>query len=341
MTQPPHLRPFGSLFPTLGATPGIYYVTVRATRELYVVESPLSDTDVAHLTDAFLDAVKPFLESAGFTLPQAPLPLIRCMDGLRSTYHLDKGYGSFRPFVDYGKWDALCAYQPANAYQVTPSSIDLFQLNLDYVVLVWMTLSRIHPTDPGFKEADFEALRQTIVALAIFHALSLWVVHQSLIGQGQIPVPKVSTSRDSMFFHESLARILVKYVLASNSILMPNGWSTEPDFITLTEWMENVTSPLYTAYTHLGHCPESVLKALRILPGTPIQSFELLDQILQLKQAKDEIEVDELFKRYFHSPLHPDSQETSIQEVKIYLSQHFPDIAEQYKVRILANKFGL
>jgi hypothetical protein len=68
-TQPPHLRPFGSLFPTPGATPGIYHVTMRATRKPHVVESIMSDADVSHLTHAFLEGIKPLLESAGFTLP--------------------------------------------------------------------------------------------------------------------------------------------------------------------------------------------------------------------------------------------------------------------------------
>jgi hypothetical protein len=263
------------------------------------------------------------------------------MDGCRSTYHLDQGWGAFRPFTDYGKWDALCEYQPGKSSQDLPSSIDLFLLNLDYVVLVWMTLARTHATDPGFWEVQFEGLRRKFTALALFHALSLWVVHQSLIVQEQSPIPDVSNTRDSFFFHESIACLLVQHVLSCSPDLLPTGWVDDPDLGTLLNWMKDATSPQYRAYERLGDNAENVLKVLTILPGASIQSFELLDQMFKLKQEHGEVEINILFDRYFRSPLYPSSQESSIQEVKVYLSRHFPVIAERYKVRILANKFGL
>jgi hypothetical protein len=340
-TQPPHLRPFGSLFPTIGATPGVYHVTLRGIRKPHVVEPIMSDADVLHLTHAFLEAIKPLLESAGFTLPLASLPLIRFMDGHRSTYHLDQGWGIFRPFSDYGKWDALCEYQPGRPSQDTPSSLDLFLLNLDNVVLVWMTLSRSHPTDPGFGELQFEDLRRKFTALALFHALSLWVVYQSLIVQEQIPIPDISNTRDSLFFHESIACLLVHHVVSCSPDLLPQGLAEDPDLGTLLTWMKGATSPLYKAYERLGGDAENVLKVLRILPGASIQSFELLEHLFKLKHEHGEVEINILFDRYFRSPFYPDSQASSMQEVKAYLDIHFPFIAERYKVRVLANKFGL
>lgn len=296
--------------------------------------------EIQQVMDGFMVEAGRLLKSAGLELPDEPMPNVEFSNEPVRCYDPASGIIDFDPSKHYGYLEALGAYHPSDR-QPEDRLFLLFPANINSVAARFtFTHTCLTAMDKGFKRLVDRHFRQ-ITALVLCHEVAHWLVHRSISANGSRMGDLRYQKNDEIFFHEGLAQALVFAAFENLPEYIPSSWSNGPDLHDIMWWMETGQPQQYIAYKRLGFDGVKILKAMDYLRSIQLQSFEMLEQVVNQMKDGDVPDQHKIFELFLKTPFTPYFQVETMPDVECYLKANLPSTFYDHRGIIYGSRYGL